>query len=307
MNVCIMPRPRGIIYNNEESTYFLSTTMLNAVNDMRLKIDLTNAELIEICKTVNPHEYVFSNVSEKESFHMSVGKINPPSNFYYELREIINSFGLLRMIYSSALYVGEASDNTMQLLFTSPTIRIIQMNVDEPPIKMNEPFDIIILDNPSNSMSFIKFVLTSLGKDSPLIIKLTNITNKESIHMLYLLSIVFEKLYIVKPSIVNIMSNDVFIVGVSFLDNYASYANVNLNLIEIPNVFLSKIEEFNSINGHIQLDAYDQVFNILYNKNKWSKMDLLKKSNIQKSQVWCDKNNIPYNKMGDKVNIFLHT
>jgi hypothetical protein len=304
MNVCIMPRPRGVIYNNNNSNdqYFLSTSMTNAVNEMKSKIDITNPELLEICKIINPHEYVFSSVSENGCPPLSVSKINPPSNFYYELREIINSFGLLRMVYSSVLYISEHIDNTMQLLFTSATTHVIHtaQHLDQP----HELVDIIIINATTNSIPYIKHVLCSLHIDSPLIIKISNITNKDSIHMLYLLSSTFEKVYMVKPSVVNIMSDDIFIVCVSFC---ANYLDVNLDAIEIPAIFLSKIEEFNSINGHIQLDAYEQVFNIMYNRNKWSKLDLLKKSNIQKSQVWCDKNNIPYNKMGDKVNIFLHT
>ena len=300
MNVCIMPKPRGVIYNeNENINYFLSTSVTDAVNEMKSKIDETNPELLEICKIINPHEYVFSSVSENG---LSISKINPPSNFYYELREIINSFGLLRMIYSSVLYIGNDIDNTMQLLFTSATTRVIHMtdHLDRP----HEPVDIIIINSQHNSIPYIKDVLSSLNNDSPLIIKISNITNKDSINMLYLLSIAFEKVYMVKPSVVNILSNDVFIVCISFCGNYL---DINLETIEVPAIFLSKIEEFNSINGHIQLDAYDQVFNMLYNRNKWAKLDMLKKSNIQKSQLWCDKNNIPYNKLGDKVNIFLHT
>ena len=149
-------------------------------------------------------------------------------------------------------------------------------------------------------------ILSSLAIGATLIIKLSNITNKETIHFLYLLSILFEKAYIVKPSVVNIMSNDIFIVCISFLNNYAEYAEVDLDLTEIPNFFLSKLEEFNSINGYRQLDAYDQVFNMLYNKNRWQKLELLKKINIQKSISWCDKNNVPCNKIGDKTNMFLN-
>ena len=302
MNVCIMPRPRGFIYNNENSNYFLSTSMLDAVNEMKSKIDTTNPELLEICKIINPHEYVFSSVSENGSLPLSVSKINSSSNFYYELREIINSFGLLRMVYSSVLYIGNVIDNTMQLLFTPATTRVIYTSdrLEQP----HELVDIIIINSQATSIPYIKHVLSSINNDSPLIIKLSNITNKDSIHMLYLLSVAFEKVYMVKPSVVNVLSNDIFIVCISFCSNYL---DVDLDNIEVPAIFLSKIEEFNSINGHIQLDAYDQVFNMMYNRNKWAKLDMLKKSNIQKSQLWCDKNNIPYNKLGDKVNIFLHT
>ena len=304
MNVCIMPRPMGFIYSNQDIPYFLSRSVLEAVNEMKSKIDETNVELMEICKIINPHEYVFSSVSENGVPTLAVSKITPPSNFYYELREIINSFGLLRMVYTSVLYLSESVDNTMQLLFNNSTRIFTEKCICA---QQYEPVDIIIIDSSTDVVPYIGLVLSTLNNDSPLIIKISNITNKGSIQMLYLLSTVFEKVYMVKPSVANIMSDDIFIVCISLLENYKDYIDVNLNMIEIPLIFLSKIEEFNSINGHMQLDAYEQVFNILYNKNKWTKMDTLKKSNIQKSQSWCDKNNVPYNKLGDKVNIFLHT
>ena len=286
MNVCIMPRPRGIIYNNciIDNTDTVSKSMLNAVNDMQQKIDVNNEELVEICKIVNTYEYVFSNVSEKEPF--AIGKMNPSSNFYYEIREILNSFGLLKI--SRALCIG---DSDIKSLFTDSATYDL--------------YNIIIIDQTTTPIALNNSILSSLAIGATLIIKLSNITNKETIHFLYLLSILFEKAYIVKPSVVNIMSSDVFIVCVSFLNDGAGYAS-NLDLAEIPNFFLSKIEEFNSINGHRQLDAYDQVFNMLYNKNRWQKLELLKKLNIQKSIAWCDKNNVPCNKIGDKTNMFLN-
>lgn len=289
MNVCIMPRPRGIIYNChcDAATYSVSKSMLNAVNDMQQKIDVNNEELMEICKIINPHEYVFSNVSEKEPF--AIGRVNTSSNFYYEIREILNSFGLLKIAHH-ALCISENAD--IPLLFTP---------CDSPCYTPHDTYDIIIIDKTTSTNSSI---LSSLAIGATLIIKLTNITNKETIHFLYLLSILFEKAYIVKPSVVNIMSNDIFIVCVSFLNNYAEYEHVEMDLVEVPNFFLSKIEEFNSINGHRQLDAYDQVFNMLYNKNRWQKLELLKKINIQKSIAWCDKNSVPCNKMSDKTNMF---
>ena len=285
MNVCIMPRPRGIIYNCIiDNTDTVSKSMLNAVNDMQQKIDVNNEELVEICKIVNTYEYVFSNVSEKEPF--AIGKMNPSSNFYYEIREILNSFGLLKI--SRALCIG---DSDIKSLFTDSATYDL--------------YNIIIIDQTTTPIALNNSILSSLAIGATLIIKLSNITNKETIHFLYLLSILFEKAYIVKPSVVNIMSSDVFIVCVSFLNDGVGYAS-NLDLAEIPNFFLSKIEEFNSINGHRQLDAYDQVFNMLYNKNRWQKLELLKKLNIQKSIAWCDKNNVPCNKIGDKTNMFLN-
>jgi hypothetical protein len=45
--------------------------------------------------------------------------------------------------------------------------------------------------------------------------------------------------------------------------------------------------------------------NILKNKNKEEKIEIIKKSNIQKSVAWCEKYKIPCNKFSEKTNIFL--
>ena len=65
------------------------------------------------------------------------------------------------------------------------------------------------------------------------------------------------------------------------------------------------MEESNIIIGHLQLEQYDQIINLVKNKNKDDKIETLKKNNIQKCIQWCDKHKIPYNKFVDKLNIFL--
>ena len=47
------------------------------------------------------------------------------------------------------------------------------------------------------------------------------------------------------------------------------------------------------------------IINILKNKNKEEKIEIIKKSNIQKSISWCEKYKIPFNKFSEKTNIFL--
>ena len=49
----------------------------------------------------------------------------------------------------------------------------------------------------------------------------------------------------------------------------------------------------------------NQIINILKNKNKDEKIELIKKVNIQKSVSWCEKLKISYNKFFEKTNIFL--
>jgi len=47
------------------------------------------------------------------------------------------------------------------------------------------------------------------------------------------------------------------------------------------------------------------LVNIIKNKNRDTKLDNIKKINIQKCIQWCEKFNIPHNKFIEKSNIFL--
>ena len=76
---------------------------------------------------------------------------------------------------------------------------------------------------------------------------------------------------------------------------------------EVPYYFLNKIEESNAVIGQQQLESYDQIINIFKNKNKEDKIESLKRNHIQKCIQWCEKNQIPHNKFTDKINIFLNT
>ena len=74
----------------------------------------------------------------------------------------------------------------------------------------------------------------------------------------------------------------------------------------IPYYFSNKIEETNAVIGQQQLEAYDQIINILKNKNKDDKIEMLKRTHIQKCIQWCEKNQLPHNKFVERVNIFLN-
>ena len=66
-----------------------------------------------------------------------------------------------------------------------------------------------------------------------------------------------------------------------------------------------KLYDINNILGHHQLEALDLVINVFKNKNIDAKIELIKRTNIQKSIIWCEKYKIPCNKFVEKINMFL--
>jgi hypothetical protein len=160
------------------------------------------------------------------------------------------------------------------------------------------------------------------------IVKIDNLFYRPILEVIFLLSSLYDKVALVKPSNSNILSGERYLVCKGFGENINTDNIVNLNsqiddriirlfsvynsetivsLLnhELPYFFVNRIEEPNAIIGQQQLEAYDHVINIYKNKNKDDKIDTLKRNHIQKCIQWCEKNQIPHNKFSDKVNIFL--
>ena len=168
-------------------------------------------------------------------------------------------------------------------------------------------------------------ILNYQKQNGSCIIKINSIVHKPILEIIYLLTSFYEKNYIIKPIVSNIFSNERFIVCKNFnCSNKDDYNDLlkhmklimyemkdetkNINSIlepDLPYYFLNKIEESNIIIGQNQLEHYDSLVNIFKNKNRDDKLDTLKRNNIQKCILWCEKNKIPYNKFIDKLNIFL--
>ncbi len=159
------------------------------------------------------------------------------------------------------------------------------------------------------------------------IIKLDGIFYKIIIDIIFIFTAIYEKVYLIKPSISNITKGERYIVCKHLNQSKVSETKLLIQLEdqiqdyllgqthshlysliknEIPYYFLNKIEESNSVIGQQQLEAYDQVINIFKNKNKNDKIDSLKRSHIQKCILWCEKYQLPHNKFTDKVNMFLN-
>jgi len=149
------------------------------------------------------------------------------------------------------------------------------------------------------------------------ILKIDIVIYKPIIDLVYLISGMFEKSYIMKPNTSNVITNERYII----CKNYKGFnKSIHDSLISIYNelektkddiiieslfgnrifsYFSNKLEESNIIIGQQKLDAYAQIINLLKSKNKMAKIDVLQKHNIQKCMYWCDKYKIPFDKIGE--------
>ena len=177
-------------------------------------------------------------------------------------------------------------------------------------------------------LSLIKIVIVILNQQKNngcCIIKIENIFFKPVLDIIYLLSTLYEKTYIIKPIVNDTISFQKYLVCKNFITDslnkdliiqrksyydkliyymkkFYDYKEKNENfsffissLIDyhLPSFFLSKINDINVIIGQQQLDAIQQIILFLKNKNK-DKLFQLIKINIYKSIKWCEKFKIPF-------------
>lgn len=166
----------------------------------------------------------------------------------------------------------------------------------------------------------IAFAIAMQKKGGCFIIKFFDTFTKLSSEMIYLLTILYENIYIIKPCSSRQANSEKYIVCKKFRIkdsrvllhrlisafhdiNRSDYLIQMLN-INIPYILSSKIEECNAICGQQQIECIASTLNLIDN-NKYDKLEALKKNNVQKCKQWCQKYKLPYNKNIIANNIFL--
>lgn len=139
---------------------------------------------------------------------------------------------------------------------------------------------------------------------------------KASAELIFLLSTMYEKVYVVKPNTSRYANSERYIVCINFLHSDSSkYVHIFEQLMEnicdetnktsfirsffsnirIPIFYYNKLEECNSIIGQIQIDNIYNTLALIENRYKTEKIEYYMKNNIKKCIQWCIKNKIEYN------------
>ena len=364
MNYYILPKNNFKIslflsVNDKNVNPFISFSLIYYLNDIYtnlLKLEDTNTSsscnnitINYINQMVNPFEFIHTTVPGSL---LSVSKMKPESNIFFELIEILQICNLTEMLSdNNKINIGHFTANNTS---TSYLINIFRNNEDDIIIKEDFHFDnlshmFLSSLNPNtnlnkrnlnilffefkdsdyidpkkyiNNMVLVLFIIiNNQANNGTSIIKLDGMFYKIIIDIVFIITAIYDKVFLIKPTISNITKGERYLVCKGYNNSYFAKDQINeilsnyllrkeeniYSLInnEIPYYFLNKIEECNSIIGQQQLEAYDQIINILKNKNKEDKIESLKKNHIQKCIQWCEKNQIPHNKFTDKVNIFL--
>lgn len=360
MSYYILPKNNNAIYiepniKSVDNETYTSHSLYNFYNESKNKLKnmIETDEMIcvfkNLLKIINPYEYIFNKVP---GFKSPISKLKNNSNLFYDLLEIFNTINIFDFFINKnivALHISENYiDSNCCIDFFRENSKNEHVNFED----INEEiyntindkrYDFIFYELKNTNFENINYYILNViqalmillkyqSNNGICLIKIYHVFHKPIVDILYILSSVYEKVYIIKPNTSNVTTFDKYIVCKNFLldDNkkeaYKNYYfklahfinfylqknnnNTNMNIFsiidyEIPSYFINKIDELNIIIGQQQLESIDQIINILKNKNKEEKIENIKRNNIQKAIIWCEKFKIPHNKFSEKVNIFL--
>ena len=144
------------------------------------------------------------------------------------------------------------------------------------------------------------------------ILKMFDCFSLLTVQYLYLLTSVYEKVYIYKPNTSRLANSERYIVCINYkntIQNRNEFCKVIPNILsmsynlksilkmDIPLYFYQRIEEINAILGQQQLEAISSTISLITHKTQKEKLVNLKDNNIQKCITWCNKHNFCYNKI----------
>ena len=293
-----------------------------SINKLKIKSRIFY-DILEIFNTLNLYE----NIPRKKIFAIYYGKNSDSVLDYIKtarkdlMSEDVNV--ILNNINSNVDKIQSINNSIQHYNFQIneqllSTCHFIYFELNEQDYKDTNDYVLGIL-------SAIKCILLYQCTKGNAIIKIDRLYNKPLLDILYIICSLYDKVYIIKPNSSNILTDDRYLVCKTY--HYSSnknkyyfdkihqiceicYKNRNDAVIQsiitnpISSYFFNKIEESNLIIGQQQLEAYTQMINILKNKNKTEKIENVQQHNIQKCIHWCEKYNLPCNKL-QNVNVFL--
>jgi hypothetical protein len=355
MSYYLLPKTRNKLYicptySLAQSKPYISHSLYYYYNQLKeqldeLIVDVSNNYFENIIKTIHPYEFIFTKVP---GWDLSISKLDISNSIFYDLFELYNTFHLFHFLNSNnqinCLHISNNSNISIECFdfvytnittshFLNNTINI--NNSIESNIKMKFIFYEINVESYSFSLlNCIAVILKYQENDGCAIIKIDHIFYKYIIDVIYLLSSIYDKIYISKPTTNNAILFERYIVCKNFIcasdkkyienmylkvfdflqnyncdidnDSCSSKKPYVLSIFDkdVPYYFKNKLEDLNTIIGQQQLDSLNQLILICKNKTKENKIDVIKKQNIYKCVYWCEKYKIPYNKLFEKINIF---
>jgi hypothetical protein len=277
MNYYIIPKNNfnitiKLLIKNEPISPVVSYSLIHFLNEIYsqlLSIESFNQNettLEYINKIVNPFEFIHSNVPG--SF-LSVSKVKPTSNIFFELMEVFQVCNIIEMLsLKKQINIAHITKNNSSTNYLMDMLR--EYNTD---IIINEDFDYNILRNNFvvnthttkidlfifefndqdyiNTPQYIKnmilvlYIITKYqAANGTCIIKMDNIFYKTIVDILFIFSAIYDRVIIIKPSISKVTKGE----------RYLICKNLNIGILNNSKL-LQQLDE------HIKPKIIDNTFN----------------------------------------------
>jgi len=266
----------------------------------------------DIIQFVNPYEYVFAACPNTDQ---SVSTLTPKSNSFYELTELFYLIDM-NIPHTSCLLISDHPSDILNCI--KRQYPLTKINTDAASrygfifyeVKHSVNLEIYVSEMIQSLMTLLK----SQSDNGTAIIKVNYLFHRPILDVVYILSSMYEKVYIVKPNVSNAMSHDKYIVCLNKIPNDELYtinyeillSKINKRLYSLvdnnlPLTFVNKINDVNVVLGQRQLEYLDQALTIMSSANKYELINGAVSKNMQKSASMCEKLGLPY----VKTNMFL--
>ena len=348
MSYYILPKNTNTVHVNPQYSAdvcgpYISHSLFQRYNEIAGQLcdmfgndeDLSNHTLEEAVSIIHPCDFVYSNVPGS---NQSVSKLKYSSRMFYDLIEIYGTLNVLdaytEISTLSTLHITRCGVELIDCFETfreqPDDVHIVLSDISIDNNLRNTKVDFLLFETDVSNyfVSLIQAVIVILRNQQcrgTAVIKIDSVFHKPVSDVLYLLTSLYDKVYIAKPSTSNATTFERYIVCKSFVYNEQAMSYLKLNCLkliiflkrlegkqihsvlhgDIPCYLKYKLDDLNVIVGQQQLDALGQIVAVYKHKNKDDKIDCLKKNNIHKSVAWCEKHGIPCNKFAEKTNMFL--
>ena len=216
------------------------------------------------------------------------------------------------------IYIENGKDNTGDLMNKENLLYCLEKYNNSIDIVTGDGgFDFSINFNKQEQISInliyaqICYALAIQKEHGTFILKMFDIFTYASLDLLYILSLTYEKVYILKPNSSRFANSEKYIICKNFklsnstnlvkkLSNNFDLLNNNIMIkrfinLDIPYIFINRVQELNAIFGQQQIENINTTFSLIESNNS-EKLESYKRNNISKCISWCQKYNIPYNK-----------
>lgn len=170
----------------------------------------------------------------------------------------------------------------------------------------------------------IAFAAAVQKKGGHFLIKFFDTFTQVSLDMLFLLSLLYEEVNVVKPNTSRYANSEKYVVCKNFrVTDLKKELLVScfLDIFEtnefkqdcpftsvlkttIPYLYSCKVQEYNAIFGQQQIETISSTLSLI-DINKQERLESMKKNNLQKCVSWCQKYNIPHHTIPVNSNMFL--